>query len=76
MTMSFEKLYTENQYTIYSDYLDKIANEPVIADNALIYFEMVSWIEENNISNIAIEQMDERMMLEDSNAIPKLKRIK
>lgn len=71
-----KKLYTEEQYQEYSAFMDGIANQVVISENVKIYSTMKGWIRSNNISDEAIDQMDDRMMQEDTGEIPKLQRIK
>ena len=58
------KEYSEQQYQTYCEHMDRLANEPVISENATIYVELKQWIEENNLSPLAVEQMDERMLQE------------
>ena len=58
------KEYSEQQYQIYCEHMDRLANEPVISENATIYVELKQWIEESNLSPLAVEQMDERMLQE------------
>ena len=58
------KEYSEQQYKTYCEHMDRLANEPVILKNATIYVELKQWIEESNLSPLAVEQMDERMLQE------------
>lgn len=71
-----KKLYTENQYEIYSVFLEQIANEDDLVKNMSIYSDMKNWISSHNLSEKAINQMDDRILKEDSGDIPRLKRIK
>lgn len=54
-------LYTEKQFKEYEKFMDKIANIDDIAEGFGIHLELKDWIEVNNLSETAIEQMDERL---------------
>ena len=54
-------LYTENQYKKYSDYCDSIANSDILTDGVIEYLNLLDWMEKENLSQIAIDQMDQRM---------------
>ncbi|GIN22606.1 hypothetical protein [Siminovitchia fordii] len=71
-----KKLYTEKQFSTYLKFHNEIANESVINENIMIFVEMKDWIEENNLSPIAVDQMDKRMIEEEAGDIPKLRRVK
>ncbi|WP_252241569.1 hypothetical protein [Clostridium sp. ZBS18] len=56
-----KKLYTEKQYKEYMEFMDKTANTDDIVKGFYINEELKLWIEKNNISEMAENQMDMRM---------------
>lgn len=70
------KLYTEKQYEKYIHFLNEIANEDDILKNMQLNSKLEKWLDSNNISDDAVDQMDKRVYNEDTNKIAKLKRIK
>lgn len=71
-----KKLYTEEIYEQYLEFLERIANEDVITENVRAYTEMRQFLSDNKVSKEAEDQMDTRMMKEENGEIPKLKRLK
>jgi hypothetical protein len=71
-----KKLYSEEKYNTYCEFLDKQANEDDIATNYQIYLQMKQWIKDNKIPEIVIDQMDQRLEDEAMVKKPELKRIK
>lgn len=56
-----KKLYTEAQYREYSNLLEKMANEDDILEGFNIHVEIEDWIVSNKLSEIVMNQMDDRM---------------
>lgn len=56
-----KKLYKEQQYREYENFMDRIANTDDIMEGYNVHLELNEWIKDNNLLEIAIEQMDKRL---------------
>jgi hypothetical protein len=61
-----QKKYTEEQYKKYCEFNSAIANADDMVKGAWIFCDMEDWIYNEHLSSQAIEQMDQRMEIEDS----------
>jgi hypothetical protein len=56
-----KKLYKEQQYREYENFMDRIANTDDMLDGFYIHQELKQWIIDNSLPEVAIEQMDKRL---------------
>jgi len=69
-----KKLYTEMQYREYSKLCERMVNIDDILEGAKIHFEINEFLLNNNIIELAQEQMDSRMEQEDTDEMNGVKK--